>query len=476
MENIILIMADQFRGDMLGVSGNPCTVTPNIDNLAGDGCYFENGYSPSPTCVPARACLITGKKPATTGFFSNDFSVEWEFDETLMQSLKNAGYQTINVGKNHFHPLRKSLGFEQNYIYEVANDEKNQPSDYHRWLMHETNGQVYDTAKAFDPNAWTVEPWTGNPRLHPTEWTADKALDCLDMRDPTRPFYLQVSFQRPHPPLDPPVNLLDYFNDVEIPVPPVATWAPEFVEDTLDIHPFEGVIGKEALKRARKAYYAAVMHIDEQVGKIISYLHRHKLWDSTTVFFVSDHGELLGDHNMFRKGPAYEGSSRIPYVVKFSKGIAEDWRGKKVLIPVTLLDVFPTCATIAEAKLPEGLDGLAIQDLLSGNGKREYIFGENYRANKQVRTGGMFVVGKGFKYIWNSVSGVEQLFDLRVDRKEMHDLSEESSLKPVLEKMRKVVIEEYRTRPYDGMLDENGNLASDRCLPAYRKSQPVEKE
>jgi len=467
-QNIILIMADQFRADALGVSGNTFCLTPNIDNLAGMGCYFDRGYSPSPTCVPARACLVTGKKPSSTGFFSNDFSVEWNFPITLMQQLRDSGYQTINVGKNHFHPMRKSLGFEVNCLYEVGNDEKGQPSDYHRWLRNICGNTVSDTAKMYDPNAWTVEPWTENPRLHPTEWTTDTALEKLDLMDPTRPFYLQVSFQRPHPPLDPPKYLLDYYTGINIPDPCVAEWAPQHIEYTKDIHPFEGKINRTALKLAQRAYYAAVTHIDMQIGKIISYLQRNKLIDSTSIFFVSDHGELLGDHNMFRKGPPYEGSARIPFVVKFAKGIFENERGKSISTPVTLMDIFPTCMELAQIPSPMGLDGLSLQSLLSKVAQRKCIFGENYRINKQVTTGGMFVVSEKYKYIWNSYSGVEQLFDLENDRNELFDLSSDPKCQNILASLRQIVIDEYNTRRWDGMLDSEGNLVGGQVLPAYR--------
>ena len=466
--NMILIMADQFRADALGVSGNSFCLTPNIDNLADIGCHFNRGYSPSPTCVPARACLITGKRPSSTGFFSNDFSIEWNFPITLMQQLRDSGYQTLNVGKNHFHPMRKSLGFEVNCLYEVGNDEKGKASDYHRWLQNICGNSVCDTAKMYDPNAWTVEPWTENPRLHPTEWTADTALEKLELRDPTRPFYLQVSFQRPHPPLDPPKHLLDYYMGIDIPEPCVAEWAPQFKEDTKDIHPFEGKINRTALKLAQRAYYAAITHIDLQVGKILSYLQRNKLFDDTSIFFVSDHGELLGDHNMFRKGPPYEGSARIPFIVKFAKGICEDKRGKSFPIPVTLLDIFPTCMDLARIPCPPGLDGLSLQSLVSGTVHRECIFGENYRINKQVTTGGMFVVDERYKYVWNSYSGIEQLFDLENDQNELFNLAANPDYQEILSKLRHVVIDEYKSRPWDGMLDSNGTLMSGKVLPAYR--------
>ena len=111
--NIILIMTDQFRGDCIGADGNPHIYTPFLDSLADRGVLFRRGYSPSPTCIPARACMVTGQYPANAGFFTNNFQQQWDFPDTLMYQLRDNGYQTINVGKNHFKPVRSGLGFEE---------------------------------------------------------------------------------------------------------------------------------------------------------------------------------------------------------------------------------------------------------------------------------------------------------------------------------------------------------------------------
>lgn len=467
MNHIILIMADQFRGDCVGYGGNRSIMTPYLDELASEGCYFERGYSPSPTCVPARACLVTGKKASRTGFFSNNFSQPWEFGPTLMETLQRGGYQTVNVGKNHFKPLRCKLGFEVNLLYEVADDENGMPSDYHLWLNRQAPG-VLDTAKQYSPNAWQVIPWTEESRLHPNEWTVTAAVEQLALRDPTRPFYLQVSFQRPHPPLDPPKDVLDLYEDDGVPEPVVGDWALQFEEDTKCIEPFEGRIPKRYLKQAKKAYYASITHIDRQIGRLIQYLRRQKLYDQTTIVFVSDHGEMMGDHNMFRKGPFFEGSARIPFIVKFAKGICDEAEGRRCTTPVSLLDLYPTFAGISGLDAPDDLDGLNLCGIIRDPAKRKFVFSENYRQNRLVTTGGAAVMGSRYKYIWNSWAGQEYLFDLKEDPDELVNCVREADKSAVVEEMRSVVIEEYRSRPGDRMLDEEGGLLGGRILPSYR--------
>lgn len=473
MNNIILIMADQFRGDCIGYGGNHSIMTPYLDELASEGCYFERGYSPSPTCVPARACMITGKKASRTGFFSNEFEQPWEFEDTIMKSLQRNGFQTINVGKNHFKPLRSKLGFEVNLIYEVADDENGTPSDYHLWLEQQAPG-VQDTAKMYSPNAWQVIPWTADSRLHPNEWTVTAAMEQLKLRDPTRPFYLQVSFQRPHPPLDPPKDILDLYENVEIPGPLTGEWDPRFEEDTNCICPFEGRINGRYLMLAKKAYYANITHIDRQIGRLVHYLRKQKLYDQTTILFISDHGEMMGDHNMFRKGPFLEGSARIPFIVKFAKGAAEENRGIRCRVPVSLLDLYPTFMELAGLEKPEGLDGLSLCEILRNPEKRDYVFSENYRDNRLITTGGAAVIGRRYKYIWNSWLGQEYLFDLQEDPGELRNCIGDDGKREKADELRKVLIREYEARPEDHMLDGSGRLKAGRVLPAYRKPQKTD--
>lgn len=465
--NIILIMADQFRADCIGYDGNSAIMTPHLDDLADNGCFFKRAYSPSPTCVPARACMVTGKKASRTGFFSNDFSVEWNYRDTLMQCLQHGGYQTINIGKNHFKPQRSKLGFEVNILYEVQNAENGEPSDYHDWLAKKCGSDFKETAKMYDPNGWPVIPWTAAPELHPTEWTVSMAIEQLQKRDPTRPFYMQVSFHRPHPPLDPPLHILQMYENRKLPEPAVGNWAPQFEEDTRCLFPFEGKINRDYLMKAQKAYYASVTHIDAQIGKLVYYLKQKKLYDNTVILFVSDHGEMMGDHNMFRKGPSFDGSARIPFIVKFAR---DDHIAKGVWdLPVSLLDIMPTCLEIAGLPAKENLDGESLFTLLRTPEMRTHVFGENYRSNELITTGGAFVVDRRFKYVWNSWLGREYLFDLVKDPKELQDLSSVDSYESEKQRLRNVVIQEYSERPFDDMLNEDGTLKGGRVLPAYRK-------
>ncbi len=465
-KNIFFIMADQFRADCVGYDGNKYIVTPNLNQLASDSVFFKRGYSPCPVCVPARACCITGMKPSKTGFFNNDFTVSWDFKNTVVERLRNSGYQTINIGKNHFKPVRAHLGYEINQLYETGLSEDGISSDYHKWLKDNGPSYIKDTAMDMNRNSWLVRPWTAPKELHPTEWTITEAIEQIKRRDPSRPVFMKVSFHRPHPPIDPPELYWDMYKDAEIPGPVIGDWAPKFDRDTDCLIPFEGRINDKMLCRARRGYYAQIEHIDSQIGRFLDFLKAQKLYDDALIVFTADHGELLGDHNMFRKGPPFEGSSRIPFIVKFPDGMKMNGREN---IPVSLLDFAPTFLDYAGLHIPDEYDGISLFRLLSNRKLRSFVVGESYRKNKQVTTGGMFVVSERFKYIWNSWEGEELLFDLIGDPYELCNLSLSDKFKNILLQMRNIVIEEYAIRPMDKMIDEYGKLIKGRILPHYRR-------
>jgi arylsulfatase A-like enzyme len=418
--------------------------------------------------VPARACLITGKSASTTGFLSNNFVEKWNYKNTLMEVLRDNGYQTINVGKNHFRPVRKGLGFEINRIYETHNDENGLTSDYHLWLEHETNGRVHDTAKDHECNGRVLLPWAYEPYLHPTEWTLNESISQLERRDPSRPFYLQMSFHRPHPPIDPPLHYYEMYRNAKLPEIPVGDWVDDVFksdDDTLLTNPFEGKFKKEDLDIARRGYYASISHIDAQIGKLMIWLKRKKILNNTMIIFTSDHGEMLGDHNMFRKGPAFEGAAKIPFIIKLPKASVKN---SKISTPVSLIDIMPTILDAADIKCPSDVEGTSVVPLLNGEKleNREYVFGENYR--QQPARGWNFIAGERYKFVWESNSGLELFFDLDNDPQELHNLIADKTYEGMIKEYRQYLIYELSKRPSDGLTDENGLLPG-KVLPSYRE-------
>ena len=415
--DILLVFPDQWRGDCLGHLGHPLAVTPYLDQLAVEGTSFRRAYSPSPTCVPARACLATGLRPWRCGRLGYQDHQPWPYRHTLMHRLRDAGYHTACVGKTHFHPMRLALGFEQVRAYEASVREPDYESDYHRWLRSETGGRVTDPAMDRNPNALPVEIWEHDERLHNTRWTADQALEVLETRDPTRPLFMQVAFHRPHVPFDPPRRHYQLLRERPLPPVPVGTWVDDPETEVTRAHAGGGRLRQADLDAIRYAYHANLAFIDEQVGRLLWWLRRRGR--PTWLVFCSDHGELLGDHHRMFKSCFYEGSARVPLVVRPPDG----WDGPRGQVRdelVDLTDLLPTCCAAAGIPLEPAVDGRDLTPLVRGESPawRDHLHGEHHAGE-----GWECVVGTRYKYLWESRSGREQLFDLEADPQELHDLA-----------------------------------------------------
>ena len=397
-QNFILILADQWRGDCLGSLGHPDVETPHLDHIASVGMTFTNAYTAAPSCIPARVCLATGQTPSSCGRLGYKDGVPWRYEDTLMSVLRDNGYQTMNAGKTHFYPQRANLGFEQNYLYDPQNLEGDFKSDYHIWLEKETNGKVRDAAIDFSNNSWAVHLWTHDINLHPNTWTVSKAIEVLERRDPTRPFFLQVGLHRPHPPYDPPVEFFNMYRDKKLSKVPIGDWTDEYNCPVKNVDNADyGQLPEHVLERARKAYFAQITHLDYQIGRLYWWLRNKKMLDSTTIIFTSDHGELLGDHYLYRKIKPFEGSAKIPFIVMPALSI-DCLRDQKNDLPISHMDIMPTVLDAASVDIPSSVEGQSLEPLLNSKETkwRDFIHGEH----SYVTEGWQFVTDGKEKFCW----------------------------------------------------------------------------
>src|SRR5437588_658697 len=215
-------MTDEHRADCLGIAGHPVVQTPNLDAVAAAGVQFDRAYSACPVCVPARRTLLTGQSARKHGVFT-DIDAPLTAP-TLPGELARAGYQTHLVGKLHMWPRRVRYGFQSTDWADGPRAGIN--NDYQRFLLREGITAPYASdAHGVGGNAWTARPWHLDERLHFTNWCADRAVDFLDRRDPTCPFFLQLSFFHPHQPLTPPRFYYDRYMAMDLPEPYIGEWA-----------------------------------------------------------------------------------------------------------------------------------------------------------------------------------------------------------------------------------------------------------
>lgn len=421
--HIILIMTDQQRGDCIGVN-NPAVKTPNLDAMANRGVCFDNGYSTTPSSTPARAALLTGMSPWHHGMLGYG-KVARQYKYELPRMLRESGYYTFGIGKMHWFPQKSLHGFHGTLVDESGRIEQDgYVSDYRDWFKLQAPGLNPDEL-GIGWNDHAAGTYPLDEKLHPTYWTGQTAVDFIHNYKSDKPLFLKVSFARPHSPYDPPQRYLDMYRDVQVPEPVTGDWDVEFAKFPKSKDAAFGDYSTGHAVDSRRHYYAAITFIDDQIGCIVAALKEKGLYDNAVICFVSDHGDMLGDHYHWRKTYPYEGSVNIPYLLSVPEWMKTTVKkGAHLPYPVELRDILPTFLDAAGAGIPEEIDGASLLTLLRSDKPewREYIDLEHATCYKADNYWCALTDGK-MKYVWNFHNGTEQLFDLQKDPYEKTNLA-----------------------------------------------------
>lgn len=449
--HIILIMSDQHRGDAMNCMGNPSVITPHLDALANDGTLFMNGYASAPSSTPARAGLLTGMSPWHHGMLGYGRVAE-HYKYEMPRMLGDLDYYTFGIGKMHWHPQRALHGFNTTLLDESGRVES--PyfiSDYRRWFQLQAPGLNPDST-GIGWNDHGSATYKLPEQLHPTVWTGETACQLIENYQNNRPLFLKVSFARPHSPYDPPQRLLDEYNQRDIPAPWVGEWCKDKAYAKL-VDPSKassdaafGNFGEDYAKDSRRHYYANVTFIDEEIGKIIQVLKEKGMYDNALICYVSDHGDMLGDHYHWRKTYPYEGSVHIPYIVKWPKN-CHFTKGNKVDQPVELRDLLPTFLELAGGNVPSDMDGKSLIQLMGNqaNQWRKYIDLEHATCYSEDNYWCALTDGK-IKYIWRFHTGEEELFDLSKDPHELQNVANAKKYQAKLKELRQAMVNHLSER------------------------------
>ncbi len=474
--NILVIMADQFRGDALSCMGHPDVKTPYLDTLASRGVLFENAYSACPSCIAARAGFHTGLKPENHKRVGYEDGIAWKYPHTIASEIRKAGYYANASGKMHVHPLRNLIGFDHvdlhdGYLHAARfqsipyRESQKNADDYYHWLRCclGADADVIDTG--LECNSWVARPWCYDEKYHPTNWVTDRAADFLRWKDPDKPFFLYASYLKPHPPLDPPEYYYNMYMGMDLRMPAVGNWEDEeaFKASPVLFDSKTGPKDKFEIKQMLAGYYGLITHLDHQIGKLIQALVEAQEYDNTIIIFTADHGEELGDHHLFRKSRAYEGSGHIPLIISAPEALIPGIkRGSRCRAVVELMDIMPTVLDLAGAKCPP-VDGHSLKGLLTDpDGRvRDHLHGEHSYGPLSSH----WIVTEHDKYIWNSESGKEEYFNLDTDPRELEEVSDANPVR--VSELRATLIKELENRK-EGFV-KDGRLVPGAPYPPYLK-------
>lgn len=457
--NILLITTDQQRYDTIGAAGYEFMKTPNLDRLANEGCLYQYAFSPNPACIPARHNILTGLPSKDHGFDDNYFNNERQLPHdipTFPEILSNAGYDTTAIGKMHFSPVRAHHGFNRMMLMEEL-PRFREDDDYALYLRDEGLGQ-FQSIHGVRHHLYMLPQQSFIPtKNHGSTWVADRTIEIMKENNGNRPFMIWTSFIQPHPPFDVPPEWSHLYDDVELPEylesgTPISAIAEE--NRAIAEYPNE-----ESRKRAVQLYYCAISYVDHQVGRILDELERLDQLDNTLIVFTSDHGEMLGENGTYQKFLPYDGSSRVPMIVRYPKCVQG---GTKSTDFVDLNDLLPTFIDAADAVYPSN-HKLPGESLLAMNEskKRDCQYVEHNKGNKRW----VSLRDHSYKYNYYYSEGCEELFDMDKDNKEQHNLlhDKSDSFKSVRDRMRSRLIEYEQSWGLDGYVHDGDFI----CLEHY---------
>lgn len=453
MPNVLLIITDQQTSEALSIAGNPLVSTPNMDRLASKGVRFVNTYCNSPVSSPSRASFLTGKMASEVGVDWNDNSKFLPGVQTIGDILRREGYNTVWCGKWHvpeIFPVRKMDRHYDEYGFYFLPFHQ---APYRDWLL----------------GAETDPP------------TTVAAVKYLEEYDSDEPLFLAVSYHNPHDICmyprkdgweteDNKVLNITPFGDYQLPSPmgihpdsleslpplPVNFDAvhdePEFIVDKrTKPNPYGDEVQLAANFTDKEwqgyinAYYRLVELIDIEVGKLLDAAYSSKINDNLLIIFTSDHGDGVAAHRWAAKLSLYEEPSTVPFIMSY-EGVIKG--GSESEYVASLVDLFPTICDYANITTDIDLAGKSLKNKISkGRDKSNYIVCELADIPKQKSRIGYLVRTDRYKYMsYSEGEKREQLFDLKKDKYEMNDLSQDKKYEKIILQHRALLEDWFKKR------------------------------
>ena len=403
--NVLLIAVDDLNDWVGCLGGHPQTFTPNIDRLADRGMLFSNAHCQGTMCNPSRISLLWGRRPSSTGFYDNRYSISKE-PEFLKQHVNLPthfaanGYKTISAGKI-FHTGRYSqIEGPRAGQWRKGLDQKVHSGPQNKWHgIWDFGPQDYEESKFTDHITAT--------------WVADQLS-----KESAKPFLLACGFYRPHVPFFPPRRVYESLKDVKLPEVVEDDWKdiPDAARKVSMSNPkipvHEWMKQENRWQLAVHAYLASVRWTDEQIGRVLDALDQGPHAKDTIVVLFSDHGYHLGEKQRWSKFSLWERTTRVPLIISVPNGI----KGRSEQ-PVELLSIYPTLIDLCKLTENPKLEGVSLQPLLENpEAKWDHVaistLGQNNHAVRDRR----------WRYV-RYADGSEELYDHQNDPHEWTNLA-----------------------------------------------------
>jgi choline-sulfatase len=443
--NILLFMSDEHDPAVTGCYGDPVVHTPNLDALAARGVTFENCYTTSPLCVPARLSFTAGKYISRIGAWNNDCWLPSADYPSLPRILNAAGYESFLCGKMHYDPTRR-YGFVdllpgvRNNAHKTGRGTRRRPDETHadreNWERRIAQFHVGDHSVILDPDRQVTEA--------ACEFLRNRSAD-------DQPFFLLVGHLAPHFPLIVPEKYHRmYAGRVPMPDMPPGTLE-RLPTNYKQVNLGFGIDHEddETCLVGRELYWALVTWLDEEIGKVLAALEDSDVAEDTIVIYTCDHGENKGDHGMWWKNNMFEHAARIPLIVSWP---GRWFGGQRRVGACSLVDLVQTIAELGGALVPYDWDGDSMVAWLDDPAVpwKDLAVSEYYGHN--IASGFTLLRQGPYKYVYHARMdknhGPErELYNLLEDPGEFDNLAERPEHQVCIARMHALLVEELGQEP-----------------------------
>jgi iduronate 2-sulfatase len=473
--NVLFISIDDLRPS-LGVYGDSIAITPNIDQLAGEGMTFRQVFCQAAVCAPSRASLMTGLRPDSTRVWhlGDQFRKINPATVTMPQYFSKFGYHTVNVGKIFHNYMPDSISWDEPDL---------RPAQYVRpeWLGRD--GETFYISEAVNrsqaikrdsllqlrpvryADGWNTGPAWEAADVHDTLYydgaqteLAKRTLSRLAKTD--QPFYFGLGYFRPHLPFAAPKKYWDMYDRDQIPLaqnPNLPEGAPLFAMNSMyELRHYDGFNGighptstyrmsEDTARTLKHGYYASVSYIDALLGDLVDHMKKIGIYENTIIIVWGDHGWKLGDHNSWGKMTNYNIDLQVPMIVRYPN---QANRGAQTFALTELVDIFPSLCELAGITIPDYMQGTSFVPLFDNPELpwKEAVFSQFHRRPRVAADGGRYMGYSintfDYHYIewhnWDDKTGTKgafvraELYDRIKDPSETQNLAEMEDYREVI--------------------------------------------
>lgn len=433
--NVLFIASDDLN-HCFSTYGHPVVETPNLDRIARAGVRFDRAYCQYPLCSPSRTSIFTGLAPDTTGVYDLQTHFRKNIPDvvTLPQLFQKNGYFAARVGKMYHYGNPGQIGtdgLDDAPSWNVKVNPRGIDKDEETKLTNYTPKNGLGSALSFYSSPARDEE-------HTDGMVAAETIRLME-ENRNREWFLGAGFYKPHCPYIAPAKYFDRVPLEKVKLIPFEEWemniAPPWAYTTRP--PNYGLNERQRLE-AMRAYYATILFLDANVGRLLGALDRLGLAARTSIVFWSDHGYQLGEHGQWMKQALWEPSARTPLIIA---GAGVKARGKACARTVEFLDLYPTAAALAGlSRVPANLHGRSLIPLLDkptaawdrpavtqvrrGTAETKFVHGYSLRTER-------------YRYnMWDEGREGEELYDYDKDAREMKNLAQDEGSQTVKKQLR----------------------------------------